>query len=556
MNKIVIIGAGSGMFAKKLVCDVLTYDDIHIDEIALVDINEYIGAARNTNHNWNLIAHPYITKFEVTSGATPGTTNVEAYWEHPSRRDSAWVDDWETWEDPTQPTDSTETHTGEIVESGTTEGGIVWVLYADGSIELTGAGQMSDFTSLDAVPWAQHRQLIQNVKIGGDVQKIGKYAFGQCTNLTNVIIAAPVTNLASQAFAGCTGLRTFRIESAQYVSATTTTFDGISSLTMISLYVPQSMYSQYSAQTPWSKMAISAFDDNSTTGGQTSGDGTNTTNPSPRRAPVHDGWTESPGGIYVTIPVVKDGKVGYDQYWINEVTDIKPFTAVFIQGDGQGEMTFNMYPSSPAPKRMLQAAPCETRDHTVFVGLTINGNGQKDKTSLRLRPDFTEEYKFNLDLLKFTVFNTARPQIYFKTPDDQLAFRAISDSLAEHTWIPVGVYCRDAGTYTFSLYDKYVLDEIEAVYLHDNVTGVTTNLLYGNYTIETTKQLYTNTRFTLNVILRRKVEVDTPTMIDHTENPNAPRKFFRDGVMYIMRDGKIYDLTGKPAELDKLMLNL
>ena len=29
------------MFAKKLVCDVLTYDDIHIDEIALVDINEY-----------------------------------------------------------------------------------------------------------------------------------------------------------------------------------------------------------------------------------------------------------------------------------------------------------------------------------------------------------------------------------------------------------------------------------------------------------------------------------------------------------------------------------
>ena len=41
MNKIVIIGAGSGMFAKKLVCDVLTYDDIHIDEIALVDINEY-----------------------------------------------------------------------------------------------------------------------------------------------------------------------------------------------------------------------------------------------------------------------------------------------------------------------------------------------------------------------------------------------------------------------------------------------------------------------------------------------------------------------------------
>ena len=35
MNKIVIIGAGSGMFAKKLICDVLTYTDFHIDAIAL-----------------------------------------------------------------------------------------------------------------------------------------------------------------------------------------------------------------------------------------------------------------------------------------------------------------------------------------------------------------------------------------------------------------------------------------------------------------------------------------------------------------------------------------
>ena len=41
MNKIVIIGAGSGMFSKKLICDVLTYDDIHIDNISLVDINSH-----------------------------------------------------------------------------------------------------------------------------------------------------------------------------------------------------------------------------------------------------------------------------------------------------------------------------------------------------------------------------------------------------------------------------------------------------------------------------------------------------------------------------------
>ncbi len=517
-----------------------------------VDINEYVGAARNTNHNWNLIAHPYITKFEVS-----GAESVEAYWESPSRENTDWVDDWKTWDDPTQPTDtthtqnpdSTETHIGDILESGTVDNGLVWVLYANATMELTGGGQMVDFSSLEAVPWAQHRQFIKDLKIGGDVQKIGKYAFSQCTNLVTVTIAAPVTNLASYAFAGCTQLRSFRIESTQYISATTTTFDGVSTL---SVYVPQSMYDQYLQNSPWNKMALSAFDGSSTTGG----DGSNT-NPTPRRAVEHpDGWTESPGGIYVTRPTVTDGKITYEQLWINAVEDIPPFTAMFIQGDGRGEMTFNMYPASPAPKRNARASRYETKDHTVFVGVSLHSaNGMSDLTSLRLRPDFGEHYKFGQDLLKFTVFNTSRPQLYIKTPDDQLAFRAISDSLAEHTWIPVGVYCRDAGEYTFSLYDKYVLDEIEAVYLHDNVTGITTNLLYGNYKIETTKQLYTNTRFTLNVILRRKVEVDTPTVIEHTENPNAPRKFFRDGVMYIMRDGKIYDLTGKPAELDKLSLN-
>lgn len=383
-----------------------------------VDILEYVGAARHTNYNWNLIAHPYITKFVVTDAES-----VEAYWENPSRENTGWVDDWKTWDDPTQSTDSTYTHPTD-----------------------------STYT---------------------------------------------------------------------YPTDSTYTYPADSTATTIG------------------------------------GDGSPTEGNSPRRAATPPtGWTESPGGIYVTRPTVTDGKVTYEQLWINAVTDIPPFTAMFIQGDGRGEMTFNMYPASPAPKRNARASRYETKDHTIFVGVSLHStNGMSDLTSLRLRPDFGEHYKFGQDLLKFTVFNTSRPQLYIKTPDDQLAFRAISDSLAEHSWIPVGVYCRDAGEYTFSLYDKYVLDEIEAVYLHDNVTGITTNLLYGNYKIVTTKQLYTNTRFTLNVILRRKVEVDTPTMIDHTEDPNAPRKFFRDGVMYIMRDGKIYDLTGKPAELDKLMLN-
>jgi len=39
MKKVVIIGAGSSMFTKKLLGDLLSFDDMQIDEFALVDIN-------------------------------------------------------------------------------------------------------------------------------------------------------------------------------------------------------------------------------------------------------------------------------------------------------------------------------------------------------------------------------------------------------------------------------------------------------------------------------------------------------------------------------------
>lgn len=39
MKKIVVIGAGSAMFAKKLIGDLMLFDDMQIDNISLVDLN-------------------------------------------------------------------------------------------------------------------------------------------------------------------------------------------------------------------------------------------------------------------------------------------------------------------------------------------------------------------------------------------------------------------------------------------------------------------------------------------------------------------------------------
>lgn len=251
------------------------------------------------------------------------------------------------------------------------------------------------------------------------------------------------------------------------------------------------------------------------------------------------------GNQYLTIynPSTKT----YDQIFWNSVSQLDPFVAFFVQGKAEGTFTFDEgHRLNNAPARHLASQAEVDEDPSIFVGVTLSGNGLTDQANLRVRQDFTEdEYKLGYDLLKFTTYYKDRPQVYMKTPSYQLAFQAVSDSVAKNTWLPMGVYCYKPGTYTFGLSNDYPIDEVEAVYLYDKVAGVTTNLLYDTYTITTSSQLYTNTRFALNVIVKRR----EPQVTTDTGLPEAPdnmvRKILINGHVYIQRGAAIYDITGK-----------
>ena len=266
---------------------------------------------------------------------------------------------------------------------------------------------------------------------------------------------------------------------------------------------------------------------------------------SPPEKPIGDWVLKNTSNVYLTMPSFNAGKITYEQELSSGISSLAPFLAVFVQGKTEGELTFEQSGRKlTAPARHL-AAKAEDEDESIFVGVTLSGNDLTDKTSVRIRPDFTNEYQLGYDLQKFTTYSTARPQIYMKPAELQLAFQAVSDSVAKNSWMPMGVYCYTAGTYTFGLYENYPIDEVEAVYLHDAITGTTTNLLYDTYTITTTKQLYTNTRFSLNVRLNRKAPQIT-TGIDGLEAPDGTiRKILINGHVYIQRSGAIYDVTGK-----------
>ena len=249
--------------------------------------------------------------------------------------------------------------------------------------------------------------------------------------------------------------------------------------------------------------------------------------------------------VYLTMPSFNNNAITYTQTLAGDITNLDPFLAVFVQGAGEGDLTFEQSGRKlSAPARHLAAA-AEDDDESIFVGVTLSGNGESDQTCVRIRPDFTDEYQLGYDLDKFVTFYTSRPQVYMKTPSYRLAFQAVSDEVAKSTFLPMGVYCYQAGTYTFALNDRFPTDEVEAVYLFDKQTGVTTNLLYDTYSFSATKQVYTNTRFSLNVIVNRRAP-QTPTGMENAHAPNeVVRKILINGHVYIQRGGVIYDVTGK-----------
>lgn len=261
-------------------------------------------------------------------------------------------------------------------------------------------------------------------------------------------------------------------------------------------------------------------------------------------------WTYE-DGTHEYISFYNPATQTYDQKLYSAVDRLDPFIAFFVQAKAEGtfEFTESNRIVNSAPQRHL-AAPAENEDLSIFAGVVLSGNGQSDETALRIRPDFSEEYELGYDLEKFITFYTDRPQIYMKTPDNRLAFQAVSDSLAKSTNLPMGVYCENAGTYTFTIHPSYPLDEIEAVYLIDTKTGITTNLLYDSYSFTATGRVYTEKRFYLNVIVNRKAPQVTTGTEQVCTSLEGVRKILINGNVYIQRGDAIYDITGKQ------MLNL
>ena len=91
-----------------------------------------------------------------------------------------------------------------VIASGVcgTSNNLIWELTDDGTLTITGSGQMTNFAWESAVPWSSHRANITTIVLPNGLTNIGEFAFYQC-NISSINIPNTVTVIEEYAFAEC-----------------------------------------------------------------------------------------------------------------------------------------------------------------------------------------------------------------------------------------------------------------------------------------------------------------------------------------------------------------
>ena len=90
---------------------------------------------------------------------------------------------------------------------------VYWSL-GNGTLTISGTGDMDDFSYPDYAPWYSSRSSIKTVIIKNGVTSIGDYAFRNCASLTSVTIPEGVTSIGAYAFHWCESLESVTIPSS------------------------------------------------------------------------------------------------------------------------------------------------------------------------------------------------------------------------------------------------------------------------------------------------------------------------------------------------------
>ena len=266
------------------------------------------------------------------------------------------------------------------------------------------------------------------------------------------------------------------------------------------------------------------------------------------------GWIDTDSDTKVDLPDISDwstASVPFVYEWDKKTDKYTPVTtssftfkamySYMVQYSGS-TITWNSIsapkPVSVAPRR----SPQEDNGAYEWRLSLLNGEEEQDRTFIRMtnEEDVTAGFEFNYDMCKEINKNAAN--IYTFADYVPVAGNVLPAS-SQTTVIPVGVKIATNGDYTFSIPEG---TEGVGVTLIDKETGIRTNLSALDYTVSL-EAGNNDSRFVLEVSPIHNM----PTEIDQSgisKQQSAVKKVLIDGLLYIVRDGKMYDARGARVE--------
>ena len=143
----------------------------------------------------------------------------------------------EPTEETTEPALDLFAEDGNVIASGTcgAQGeNLTWVLTEDGTLTISGSGEMQGYINPSKAPWYSNRTKILSAVVDDGVTSIGFSAFDGCSSLTSVTIPKGVTYISNFAFEDCSSLTSVTIPKS-VTSIGWYAFDGCSSLTSVTI---------------------------------------------------------------------------------------------------------------------------------------------------------------------------------------------------------------------------------------------------------------------------------------------------------------------------------
>ena len=122
----------------------------------------------------------------------------------------------------------------DVLASGTCGTNVNWALTSDGTLTISGSGEMANYSDSNTAPWYDYRESIKNVLVKFGVTSIGNQAFSGCSELVSATLLPGVQIIGVSAFSGCEKLTNVNLPDG-LKDIYSRAFYGCSSLTSVTI---------------------------------------------------------------------------------------------------------------------------------------------------------------------------------------------------------------------------------------------------------------------------------------------------------------------------------